>query len=385
MTPTAVTMAMKCCGALPRRCKASCAQPIPSPGSTATSLSFFYAMSAMRGATASRIADLISERLAAALQVDRRGVPISASIGISLYPTDGPTSDTLLKCAGTAMHCAKAGGRRTTRFYSPDLGRRVAERTELEVGLRDALEAGQFRLVYQPQVDMLTGKALGAEALIRWRHPSRGEIPPRDFIPLAEESGLIVDIGAWVLRTACREAQTWQAQAGVKVAVNVSAVQLRRSDFVELVAAILNETGLEPRLLDLEITENMVLSDDRAVFERLMALRALGVSLTLDDFGTGYSNLGYLTRFPIDRLKIDRSFVGGLPDDRNAASVVGAIVGLSRGLRLDLIAEGVETAEQAAFLLDAGCERAQGYLYSPPRPPEEIRDMLADVPRERGG
>jgi diguanylate cyclase (GGDEF)-like protein len=331
--------------------------------------------------TATVIARLISERLATALHVEHRDVPISASIGISLYPADGVTSDHLLRNADMAMHSAKAAGRHTSRFYSPDLGARAAERVQLEADLRDALAAGQFRLVYQPQFNMLTGGVIGAEALIRWRHPARGDVSPQQFIPLAEETGLIVDIGAWVLRTACREAAAWVARSPKRIAVNISAIQLHRGDFVDLVTDVLDETGLDPRRLDLEITESILLADKGDALTRLTALREIGITLTLDDFGTGYSNLGYLTRFPIDRLKIDRSFVQGLPNERSPASIVGAIIGLSRGLRLDLIAEGVETAEQASFLLEAGCEKAQGFFLSLPLPPEEMTELLAGAER----
>jgi len=335
--------------------------------------------------TATVIARLISERLATALHVDHRDVPISASIGISLYPADGLTSDHLLRSADMAMHSAKAAGRHTSRFYSPDLGARAAQRVQLEADLREALASGQFRLVYQPQFNMLTGGIVGAEALIRWRHPTRGDVSPQEFIPLSEETGLIVDIGAWVLRTACREAANWLGRSLKRVAVNISAIQLQRGDFVDLVTDILDETGFDPRCLDLEITESMLLADKGDALARLKALREIGVSLTLDDFGTGYSNLGYLTRFPIDRLKIDRSFVQGLPNERSPASIVGAIVGLSRGLRLDLIAEGVETAEQASFLLEAGCEKAQGFFLSLPLPSEEMVELLAGAERSHDG
>ena len=284
-----------------------------------------------------------------------------------------------------AMQTAKADGRRATRLYSADIGARAVERARLEIDLRDALAAGEFRLVYQPQFNMRTGAVVGAEALLRWRHPTRGEVPPQAFIPLTEETGLIVEIGGWVLRTACRQAMRWRAGAPPRVAVNISAVQLKRRDFVATVVGALDEAGLDPARLDLEITEGVLLAEGDGALAQLESLRKIGISLTLDDFGTGYSNLSYLTRFPIDRLKIDRSFVHGLPDEQSPTSVVAAVIGLSRGLNLDLVAEGVETAEQASCLMAAGCDKAQGFLLSRPLPPEEMAALVAAAEEGRHG
>jgi EAL domain-containing protein (putative c-di-GMP-specific phosphodiesterase class I) len=242
------------------------------------------------------------------------------------------------------------------------------ERRALEVDLRHALRLNQFELHYQPQVCTATGGIVGVEALIRWRHPQLGMVSPGRFIPVAEEAGLILPIGEWVLRTACATGKTWQVKGlcALRVSVNISPIQLRRADFVSTVAQIIEETGLDPSGLELEITESMLVSRTESMVGRLKDLRALGVMLSVDDFGTGYSNLAYLKSFPLDRLKIDQSFIRDLPYDQQAGSIVRAIVAMGHSLGLELIAEGVETAEQAKFLNDIGCERSQGYFYSVP-------------------
>ncbi len=236
----------------------------------------------------------------------------------------------------------------------------------------------QFELRYQPQVEMATGKLIGLEVLIRWPHPEFGDISPGRFIPVAEEAGLIVPIGQWVLRTACSQLLAWQRTGlgQIPISVNISAIQLRHPDFVDLVGDVLAETGFSPEWLDLEITEGMVMSRTENMIARLEALKALGLSLSVDDFGTGYSNLGYLNSFPLDRLKIDQSFVSGLPEDENAASIVRALLGLAHNLGLEVVAEGVETMAQAEFLIGCGCERAQGYLFGRPLSVSEAEQRL---------
>lgn len=254
------------------------------------------------------------------------------------------------------------------------MSNKAIERVGLEAALRRALQLGQFELHYQPQVLIASGELTGMEALLRWRHPDMGLIPPVQFIPMAEETGLIVAIGEWVLRTACLQIRAWQ-EAGLPlltVAVNLSALQLRQAGFVGVVAQILEETGLEPRYLDLEITESMVMGKTEFAVPTLKDLKALGIALTIDDFGTGYSNLGYLKSFPLDQIKIDRSFVQDLPNSNDAASIARAIVSMGHSLGLRVIPEGVETFAQARFLARIGCEHAQGFLYCKPLPAEEF-------------
>jgi EAL domain-containing protein (putative c-di-GMP-specific phosphodiesterase class I) len=280
--------------------------------------------------------------------------------------------------ADAAMYRAKDVGRNSAQFYAPEMSKKAIERVSTEAALRQALQLGQFELHYQPQVAISTGEAIGMEALIRWRHPQMGMIPPVKFIPVAEESGLIVPIGEWVMRTACRQNKAWQ-DAGLPalpVSVNLSAVQLKQAGFVGLVAQVLKDTGLDPRYLDLELTESMVMGKTEVVIARLEELKSLGVALSMDDFGTGYSNLGYLKSFPLDELKIDQSFVRDLPSSKDASAIAGAIVSMGRSLGLRIIAEGVETFAQAEFLSGNDCDHAQGYLYSKPLPADEFAAWL---------
>ncbi len=327
---------------------------------------------------AARFAQGVTERLSRPLRLDDREVSVTASIGISLFPTDGATIEDLLTSANTAMYAAKNGGRNAFRFFSPEMGAKAHERLELEAHLRSAMELGQFELFYQPQIHIRTGAMVGMEALIRWRHPQLGMIPPNKFISVAEETGLILPIGEWVLRTACEQCKRWQEAglARLPVAVNISPVQLRQQEFVDLVARILEETGLSAGCLELEITETMVMSQTESMVGRLKELKGLGVLLTIDDFGTGYSNLGYLKSFPLDRLKVDQSFVHDLPADPFAGSIVRAIVAMGHSLGLQVIAEGVETAEQGKFLESIDCEEAQGYFYSFPLDRDDFEHML---------
>jgi diguanylate cyclase (GGDEF)-like protein/PAS domain S-box-containing protein len=304
---------------------------------------------------------------------------VTCSIGIALYPGDGAGLDELLRRADSAMQDVKAAGRAGYRFYasSPIEAAGAHGRLKLDSAMRRGLAEGHFRLHYQPQVDMLSGKVAGAEALLRWRDPELGDVSPGEFIPAAEQSGFIVALGDWVLRQAVMQAAQWHAQGrGLVVCINVSAVQFHRAGFVDRVASVLDAGGLPPSLLELELTESILIQDAPEALLRLRALADLGVKLAIDDFGTGYSSLGYLKRFPINRLKIDRSFVRGLPGDESDAGIVSAILNLGRALHLDIVAEGVETEAQRQFLLDSGCEQYQGFLFAPALDSESFEAKL---------
>jgi diguanylate cyclase (GGDEF)-like protein len=306
---------------------------------------------------------------------------VTASIGIALYPEHGPALDDLLSRADTAKHDAKDAGRATWRFFQArhapgDSALRA--RMQLDHAMRQALAQQRFRLHYQPQVDLRSGQVLGAEALIRWRDPERGEVAPGQFIPVAEESGFIVAIGHWVLRQAVRQAALWRQQGlSLVMSVNVSALQFQQPGFVEEVATVLREAQLPAEGLELELTESILVQDAHDALLRLQALAALGVKLAIDDFGTGYSSLSYLKRFPIGRLKIDRSFVSGLPGDDSDAGLVHAIIHMGRALHLETVAEGVETEAQRQFLRQAGCEQFQGFLFAPALAAPEFEALLA--------
>ena len=309
--------------------------------------------------------------------VDGRDLRVTASIGIAVYPDDGADVATLLKHADTAMYHAKAQGRDNYQFYSAALTQRAMQRMDLERDLRAALERGQFHLAYQPQIDARTGHLAGVEALIRWNHPQRGPMPPLDFIPLAESTGLIVPIGRCVLRMACEAAVRWQrAGRGLRVAVNLSPLQLKDPGLVQTVVDILAETGLAPQLLELEITESALMEDSAATLATLHALRAAGVDMALDDFGTGYSSLSYLKRMPLTSLKVDRSFVNGLPEDKENDSIVRAIVSMAASLGFAVTAEGVETPEQARLLTAMGCHTLQGWHFGKPVSALDIAALL---------
>jgi diguanylate cyclase (GGDEF)-like protein/PAS domain S-box-containing protein len=331
-------------------------------------------------ATARRVLDALQ----ASFTQGGMSFTVTASIGVALYPEHGATLDELLSCADTAMHAAKDAGRSTFRFHEPqgapgDSGLRA--RMQLDHAMRQALAQQRFRLHYQPQVDVRSGRVLGAEALIRWRDPERGEVGPAEFIPVAEESGFIVAIGHWVLRQAVRQAALWcQRGLTLMMSVNVSALQFRQPGFVEGVAAVLREAQLPAELLELELTESILVQDAHDALLRLQALAALGVKLAIDDFGTGYSSLSYLKRFPIGRLKIDRSFVAGLPADDSDAALVQAIIHMGRALHLETVAEGVETEAQRRFLHQAGCEQYQGFLYAPALAVPDFEALLARPP-----
>lgn len=327
---------------------------------------------------AARAAEKILDRLRQPFDIDSQQLGTSFSIGIALYPEDGTTVESLMKNADTAMYHAKESGRNTYRFFDERMNVNALERLHLENGLRRALENNEFTLYYQPQVDLESGRIIGMEALLRWFSESMGSISPARFIPLAEECGLIVPIGKWVLQTACRQARSWQDQGfpAVPVAVNLSALQFRRADIVATVATALADSGLAGTWLELELTESLLMQSGPDVEATLGHLKALGVRLSIDDFGTGYSSLAYLKRFPVDRLKIDQSFVRDIAEDPDDAAIVRAIIQLGRSLRLEVIAEGTETPEQMDFLRDERCTAAQGYLFSPPLPAEAVTELL---------
>jgi len=330
-------------------------------------------------------AEKILHALRAPHRIDKHDVHITASIGMVTYPDDGEDADTLLRNADFAMYQAKDGGRDNAQFFLTDMNVRALERQSLENGLRHALERKEFVLYYQPKMDLESGTMVGVEALIRWRHPQRGLVPPALFIPIAEECGFIVAIGRWVLREACLQGRAWQ-EAGLppmRVSVNISAVELRAKDFVSGVRAILKETGLSPSCLELELTETFLMEDPDSTGEVLDALKGMGVQLALDDFGTGYSSLTYLQRFPIDALKIDQSFVRDLTTDVEDASIVSAVINMAKSLHMRVIAEGVETREQLEFLQEQRCPEAQGHYFSRPVPADEISKMRRHSDRRR--
>jgi diguanylate cyclase (GGDEF)-like protein/PAS domain S-box-containing protein len=304
------------------------------------------------------------------------------SVGIAVAPGDGTAGDHLMKCADLALYRAKSEGRGMFRFFEPDMGRRLQARRELELDLRQALSAGEFSLSYQPQVRAATQELAGFEALIRWNQIARGPVSPADFIPLAEETGLILPIGEWVLREACREAARWPAP--LKVAVNLSPVQFKNRRLVRFVKETLEATGLAPSRLELEITEAVLLQNDDVTIAMLHELRALGIRIAMDDFGVGYSSLSYLRSFPFDKIKIDRSFIADLDRNRDNAAIVRAMAGLGASLNVDTTAEGVETAEQLAVVRQCGCTEIQGYLISAPRPAAQIGALIAELRGETG-
>jgi diguanylate cyclase (GGDEF)-like protein len=302
-------------------------------------------------------------------------VTTDASIGIAMAPNDGTDLDQLLKSADLAMYGAKADGRRTYRFFEPEMDARVKMRRTLELDMRQAITERGFELRYQPVVDLASNEIVGCEALLRWHHPVRGMISPVDFIPIAEETGLICEIGEWVLATACAEATNWPAD--IKIAVNVSPVQFKSAAFSLKVAKVLAESGLSADRLELEVTEAVLIRDDEAALAMLQHLRSLGVRIALDDFGTGYSSLSYLQRFPFDKIKIDRCFVNDIAAAEGSSPIVQAVINIARARNMTTTAEGVETEQQKQMLAGLGCTEMQGYLFSQPRPVAEVRALLS--------
>lgn len=311
--------------------------------------------------------------------IDGNEIKITTSIGISIFPEDGCDGECLIKHADAAMYHAKKNGRDNYQFFTNEMIQLAFERMSIERKLRHALECQEFCLHYQPQVDLRSGRIIGVEALLRWNNPETGMIPPGYFIPIAEENGLIIPIGEWVLREACRQNSEWRMLGlpEINMAVNLSAVQFRQNNFGEMIKAILCEYGLDPSALELEITEGAVMHNAEVSIALLLELKAMGLKLSVDDFGTGYSSLSYLKRFPIDKLKIDQSFVRDIVVDSDDAVIVSTIINMARTLKLKVIAEGVETAEQLSFLKRQECDEVQGYYFNKPMTPEKISKLLA--------
>ncbi len=329
---------------------------------------------------AQRVVDL----MASEFSIHGRSLNVTCSVGVSIFPEHGVEAEALVKNADAAMYCAKQRGPNNVHFFTDDLNAQMVERLTLEHDLRLALAQKEFFLVYQPQMEIATGRIVGLEALLRWQHPELGLVPPDKFIRFAENSGLILPIGEWVLRTACSQARKWQDEGlpPVQIAVNVSAIQFRQDGFRELIQGVLTETGLAPQYLALELTESLLLTNADVVFSVLQELSEMGLMLAIDDFGTGYSSLSYLTQFPVSKLKIDRSFIRDVATNPNDAAITTAIIGMARSLNMKVIAEGVETAAQMAFLRAHHCDEAQGYYFSKPLLVADVAERLRDTVSE---
>lgn len=327
---------------------------------------------------ASRVAEKLAADLSKPYQIEGHVLSVTPSIGIAMYPENGEDFDTLARCADTAMYRAKQDKGVSYQFFTEAMHLSAMRRFELESGIREAVAQSAFRLHYQPQVDAATGRIVGAEALARWRHPRWGDVPPSEFIPVAEDCGLILPLGEWILDQAIAQARAWQESGlpAVPVAVNLSLVQLRQRDLCDTVDRLLARHGLAPRFLDLEVTESMAMQEAEYAVDLMSRLHETGIALSIDDFGTGYSSLGNLKRFHASTLKIDASFVQGLPNDENDVAIAIAIIRMGHSLGLRVLAEGVETSAQAAFLREQGCDCLQGYLYGRPAPPEIFADLL---------
>ena len=340
---------------------------------------FLIVLTAVKDAADAAVAaERIMNAMGAACVIQDRSLSIGCSIGISIFPEHGTDDEILIKNADTAMYCAKDGGRCNFQFFTADMNAQAVERLTLENSLRLALGREELFLMYQPQMDIATGGIIGLEVLLRWQHPELGLVPPDKFIRIAENSGLIMPIGEWVLRTACSQARKWQDEGllAVAVAVNVSAVQFRQEGFCELIKRVLNETGLAPQYLELELTEGLLLSNADVTLSVLQELKAMGLTLAIDDFGTGYSSLSYLKQFPVGKLKIDRSFVRDIAVNPDDAAITAAIISMARSLNLKLIAEGVVDEAQMSFLRAHRCDEIQGYYFSKPLGSEEAADKL---------
>jgi diguanylate cyclase (GGDEF)-like protein len=318
------------------------------------------------------------EAVAEAHTINQHDLHVTTSIGVSVFPDDGLDAETLIKNADTAMYQAKETGRQSYQFFKPAMNVRAVQRQSIEESLRRALDRGEFALHYQPKIDLRTGDVTGAEALVRWTHPTQGPVSPAEFIPVAEDCGLILPIGRWVLRQACKQAVLW-VNAGLPlrtIAVNISAMEFREDNFLENVFTTLKEVGLAASALELELTESVLMKRAESAAGVLRTLREGGVQVAIDDFGTGYSSLSYLRKFPIDALKIDQSFVRQISTAPDDATIVTAIISMGRSLKLRVVAEGVETQEELSFLQTHHCDEAQGYLFSRPILPQDFAKLL---------
>ncbi|HEX2603082.1 MAG TPA: EAL domain-containing protein, partial [Oxalicibacterium sp.] len=322
----------------------------------------------------------IQEEMAHPVLIRGKGLVVTCSMGLARFPEDGEDAESLLANADVAMYRAKANGRNNFQFYAKEMNARAGDRLSLESDLWHAMEKGELLLNYQPQIDMRSGRIIGVEALLRWNHPKRGQIAPLEFIPVAECNGLIIPIGRWVLETACRDSLRLQREgfAPMRMAVNLSARQLSQTNFVESVQEIINATGMDPQMLELEVTESMVMQNVDEAVDIFSRLNEMGVQLSLDDFGTGFSSLAYLKRFPIDRLKIDQSFIRHCDQDRDDAIISQTIIALAHGLKIKVIAEGIETAAHLQFLKENDCDEGQGYFISRPVTFDALRTLLAN-------
>ncbi|MCM8881749.1 MAG: EAL domain-containing protein [Candidatus Thiodiazotropha sp.] len=328
--------------------------------------------------TAGLVAKRVQDAIVRSYNLNGHEVYVTPSIGIAIFPRDGCTVDELLKNADTAMYHAKAVGKNNFQFYSQQMNVLATSRLKLEGKLRKSLSHNEMQLFYQPQIDLASGKIVSAEALLRWDQPELGMISPGEFIPIAEETGMIIELGEWVLNEACKQNKSWQ-EAGyvpLRIAVNLSNMQFLRHDLSKTVAQALEKSGLDPKYLELEITESIIMRNVNETIITLNAFKEMGISISVDDFGTGYSSLGYLKRLPLDTLKIDRTFIKDIPDSEDDVTITSAIIAMAHSLGLGIVAEGVETESQLDFLVHLGCELAQGYLFSKPVPPDELMEML---------
>ncbi|HEV7856491.1 MAG TPA: bifunctional diguanylate cyclase/phosphodiesterase, partial [Herminiimonas sp.] len=325
-----------------------------------------------------RVMKRIQQEMSKPVLIRGQALIVTCSMGLARFPDDGEDAETLLANADVAMYRAKSSGRNNFQFYAKEMNAKAGDRLSLEIDLWQALGNNEFLLNYQPQIDMHSGQIIGMEALIRWQHPKRGLVSPMEFIPMAECNGLIIPIGRWVLETACRHNLQLQEEgfAPMRVAVNLSARQLSEPDFVDTVRSVIESTGIDPVYLELEVTESMVMHNVDEVVKILKDINDMGIQLSLDDFGTGFSSLAYLKRFPIDRLKIDQSFIRHCDSDPDDAIISQTIIALAHGLKIKVIAEGIETAENLEFLKENNCDEGQGYFISRPLAYDDLRALL---------